>query len=75
MFPERLDGAELVELDQLRQTAVRPTVSSHPELAPRVLGDDKMAAPVAAPFKGNDSQKEKKKKKKAPAEATGRPHL
>lgn len=39
-LPERLDGAEPVEVDQLRHTAVRLTASSHGELAPCVLADD-----------------------------------
>lgn len=57
VFPERLDGAELVKLNQLRQTVVRSTVSSHRELTPLVLDDDKMAAPVVAPSKENHNQK------------------
>lgn len=35
--------------------------SSHRELSPFVLGDDKMAAPLVTPFKGNHNQKMQKK--------------
>lgn len=57
MFPERLDGAELVKVNQLRQAGVRSTVSSHAELTPGVLADDKMAAPVATPSQESPNQK------------------
>ena len=49
-FSKGLDGADLVVLDQLGETLVGLTVSRYYELPVRVLGDDKMAAPVVAPL-------------------------
>jgi len=46
---KRLNGADLIVLYQLSQTAEQLTVSSYDKLSFLILGDDKMAAPVVAP--------------------------
>lgn len=45
-LPKRLDGPDLVMLDQLGQTAKQLTVSCYHKLPFRILGNDKMATPV-----------------------------
>lgn len=51
-----------MEAEQLRQAGVVSTPSSQRELAPGVLGDDKMAAPVPAPpQRKSESEKSRKR--------------
>lgn len=64
VFSKRLNGAELVKLNQFRQTVVCLTVSCYHELAIFVLGNDKMAAPVTAPLEEIHTQKDKSERQK-----------
>lgn len=67
MLSEGLDGAQPVMLDQLTEASVRLTVSRYHKLSRRVLGDDEMAAPVAAPLFGG-RERERRGKTVEPGE-------
>lgn len=50
IFSKGLDGADLVVLDQLGETAVRLRVSWYDKVSVLILGDNKMTAPVVTPW-------------------------